>query len=55
PRFRNVILEAGAWRVEVIDTWNMTVDEVPGQHRDRVRVDLPGRPFVALRLTRVAD
>ncbi|SDQ31127.1 DUF5605 domain-containing protein [Microbacterium sp. cf332] len=54
PRFRNVILEAGAWRVEVIDTWNMTVDELPGQHRGSLRVELPGRPFVALRLTRVA-
>ena len=54
PRFRNVILEEGAWRVEVIDTWNTTVDEVPGEHRGRVRVDLPGRPFLALRLTRVS-
>ncbi|RKE64203.1 DUF5605 domain-containing protein [Microbacterium sp. AG238] len=55
PRFRNVILDEGAWRVEVVDTWNMTVEPVPGEHRGQLRVELPGRPYMGIRLTRVAD
>lgn len=55
PRFRNLVLDAGAWRVEVIDTWNMTVDAVPGEHRGQLRVELPGRQFMAVRLTRLGD
>ncbi|MDQ1218400.1 DUF5605 domain-containing protein [Microbacterium arborescens] len=55
PRFRNVILDEGAWRVEVIDTWNMTVEPVPGEHRGQLRVELPGRPYMAVRLTRLSD
>ncbi len=54
PRFRNVLLGEGRWRVEVIDTWNMTVEEVAGTHTGQVRVDLPGRQYMAVRLTRVA-
>lgn len=54
PRFRNVLLGDGRWRVEVIDTWNMTVEEVSGTHTGQVRVDLPGRQYMAVRLTRVA-
>lgn len=52
PRFRTVLLGDGQWRVEVIDTWGMTVDELPGLHSGTVRVDLPGRPYMAVRLTR---
>jgi len=55
PRFRNVMLGDGRWRVEVIDTWNMTVDELPGTHTGQLRVDLPGRQFMAVRLTRAGD
>ena len=54
PRFRNVILEDGDWRAEVIDTWNMTVEDA-GIHRGQVRVELPGRTYMAVRLTRVED
>lgn len=54
PRFRNVLLGEGQWRIEVIDTWNMTVDELPGTHTGHVRVELPGRQFMAVRLTKVS-
>lgn len=54
PRFRNVLLGDGQWRVEVIDTWNMTVDEIPGTHTGQLRVDLPGRPYLAVRVTAVS-
>lgn len=39
-------------RVEVIDTWNMTVED-RGVHEGRTRVDLPAKPYMAVRLTRV--
>lgn len=56
PRFRNLLLPEGAWRVEVIDTWNMTIEQVPGTHpAGSVRVELPGRQFMAVRATRVDD
>ena len=34
----------------MIDTWNMTIEEVPGIHSGTVRVALPARPYMALRL-----
>lgn len=52
PRFRNVMLSEGDWTIDVIDTWNMTVDRVPGIHRGTSRVELPGRQFMALRVVR---
>jgi hypothetical protein len=55
PRFRNLVLPDGAWTVDVIDTWNMTIDRVPGTHRATLRVDLPGRQFMAVRAIRVGD
>lgn len=55
PRFRNLVLPDGEWTVDVIDTWNMTVDRVPGTHRATLRVELPGRQFMAVRAIRVGD
>lgn len=53
PRFRTVLLGDGEWTVDVIDTWNMTIDRVDGIHSGTVRVDLPGRQYMAVRATRV--
>ncbi|MFE5409017.1 DUF5605 domain-containing protein [Microbacterium sp. NPDC056569] len=55
PRFRHVVLPDGEWAIDVIDTWNMTVDRLDGTHRATVRVPLPGRQFMAVRAIRVAD
>jgi hypothetical protein len=55
PRFRNVVLPDGAWTIDVIDTWNLTIDRLDGSFRTTARVPLPGRPFMAVRLMRVAD
>ncbi|MFF3505508.1 DUF5605 domain-containing protein [Streptomyces sp. NPDC003247] len=41
------------WNVDVIDTWNMTVQTQPGVAEGRVRVSLPGREYMAVRLRRV--
>lgn len=53
PRFRNVLLPEGSWAVDVIDTWNMSVDRVPGVHEGTLRVELPGRQYMAVRCRRV--
>nr|WP_201468812.1 DUF5605 domain-containing protein [Microbacterium hydrocarbonoxydans] len=53
PRFRQVMLDEGEWTIDVIDTWNMTIDRLPGVHGSgSVRVELPGRPFMAVRISR---
>lgn len=43
---------ATPYRVERIDTWNMTVEDA-GVHRGRFHIPMPGRQYMALRLTRV--
>lgn len=42
------------YEAEIIDTWNMTVEKA-GVHRGRFEICLPGRPFMAVRLKKVAD
>jgi len=51
PVFRDVAIPAGMTaEIDVIDTWLMTVTTLPGVHSGTVRVDLPARPYVAIRL-----
>ena len=42
------------YTVDVIDTWNMTTDHHPEPRTSTFAVDLPARPYIAVRLTRVA-
>ena len=54
PAFRTVTIPQGMTaHVDVIDSWNMTVERLPGVHEGTVRFDLPGRPYCALRLVSV--
>jgi Domain of unknown function (DUF5605) len=56
PRSHVLRLPPGrAYRVEVIDTWNMTIQAVPGTFEGTCTVPLPGLEFIALRLTAVDD
>ena len=53
PSFREFHLDdTSRWEVEVIDTWNMT-RENRGVFTGCFRVDLPGRPYMAIRLRKV--
>ncbi len=59
--------EGMQFTAEVLDTWNMTVTPVPGRFvlhkrdnysyvdRDGRAIELPGRPYMAIRLKRVND
>ena len=50
PAFRILYLpEDEDFHVEVIDTWNMTITDA-GIHRGTARIDLPGNPYMAIRV-----
>jgi hypothetical protein len=40
------------FRVDVLDTWEMTVTPVPGVHSGRFEIPLPAKPYVAVRAVR---
>lgn len=55
PRSRNYNLpEDSTYRVDVIDTWNMTIDTVAEKASGAINVRLPGRKFMAIRIQRNA-
>lgn len=55
PSFREFRVNPDwSFTVDVIDTWNMTVERMPGTFSGTFRVDLPGRQFMAVLLRRVA-
>ena len=39
--------------MDVIDTWAMTVETLDGIFEDQVEIELPGRPYVAMRVRMV--
>ena len=50
PSFRTFFLDEDTpYRAETIDTWNMTVTDA-GIRRGRFRIDLPARPYMAVRI-----
>jgi hypothetical protein len=54
PRFREYRMKPGVkYKVEVIDTWNMTISELNGTFEERFRIKLPGQQYMAVRMTRV--
>lgn len=40
------------YAVDVIDTWNMTVEH-KGTFKGKIRIELPGKPFMAIRIYKV--
>jgi hypothetical protein len=52
PSFRDFYFDdENDYRVEVIDTWNMTVED-HGYHKGKFRVELPGREYMVIRIRR---
>jgi hypothetical protein len=45
--------EDSACRVEVIDTWEMTIASLEGTFSGKFQVNLPGKPYLAVRIRRV--
>lgn len=52
PSFRDFTKPEGLWKAEVIDTWEMTVTGA-GTYSGKFRIPLPGKEYMAVRLTRV--
>jgi hypothetical protein len=52
PAFHEVELGDAEHRIEIIDTWAMTIEPLPGTHRGRCRIPL-GRTDLAVRIRRV--
>lgn len=42
--------EHSTYRIDIIDTWNMTVSPAEGTFRGRSVIELPGTPYIALRI-----
>ncbi|MHB1152226.1 MAG: DUF5605 domain-containing protein [Eubacteriales bacterium] len=54
PSFKILNLPDNAeFRVEIIDTWEMTISEIPGAFKGNFRIELPGKPYIALRIQKI--
>lgn len=54
PRYRDIIRPPGThYTVDVIDTWNMTIERLPDTVEGSFRIPLPGRQYMAIRLIAV--
>lgn len=45
------LLGNSKYKIKIIDTWNMTVDELPDLYERNVTVDLPSKPYMAILCT----
>ncbi|MGC9394728.1 MAG: DUF5605 domain-containing protein [Anaerolineae bacterium] len=51
PAYKDIELPAdGVYTVEIIDTWEMTITPLDGTFSGKCRVDLPAKPYIALRI-----
>jgi hypothetical protein len=50
PGSRNFNLPEGSYRIDCIDTWNMTVKTLAEAASGQVCVTLPARKYIAIRL-----
>ncbi len=54
PRlYRAELPEEGEFRAESIDTWNMTIEPAAEGLSGEADIPMPGKPYIALRVTRV--
>ncbi len=54
PRFKVYRMKEGLrYNIDVIDTWGMTVTRLDGEYEGTFRVELPARPYIAVRMIKV--
>lgn len=54
PAFRILELPEGiSFEISLIDTWNMTVTRLEGEYKGNCRVELPAKPYLALRIRKM--
>jgi hypothetical protein len=52
PRFRYFSLPEGSFRIDILDTWNMSIERFSENASGRVQVELPRRKYLAVRIER---
>jgi hypothetical protein len=52
PRFRRFVLPEGSYRIDILDTWNMTIEPFSGNASGQVQVELPRKKYLAVRIER---
>jgi hypothetical protein len=56
PSFRNFKMPEGKkYHIEIIDTWDMNVSVVSGTFCGDFRLELPGKPYIALRFKSIME
>ena len=56
PAYKDIELPAdGAYTVEIIDTWEMMITPLEGMFSGRCRVNLPAKPYIALRVRKANE
>jgi hypothetical protein len=51
PLFREFAMPEGAeYKIDIIDTWDMTVRKLPGKFSGEFTVDLPGKQYISVRM-----
>lgn len=54
PSSRNYELEEGAaFEIELIDTWDMTIEKLPGTYSGNITIEMPEKQYMAIRMKRV--
>ena len=54
PRFKKYHMKPGIrYKVDVIDTWGMTISRQDGEYEGSFHIELPGRPYIAVRMMKV--
>lgn len=53
-RMTLLLPEDGRFRIDVIDTWEMTITPLEGEYAGKTTIQLPGRPYVAVRVRRTS-
>jgi hypothetical protein len=52
PSFREFYFDDdNEYKAEVIDTWEMTIED-RGNHRGKFKIELPGKEYMAIRISR---
>lgn len=46
------LMQGRRYRIEIIDTWDMTVTPLEGTYEANSRIELPGKQYIALRIQR---
>lgn len=53
-KYREFVMSEGQYEVDIIDTWNMTVQTLDERFEGRFRIDLPAELYYAVRIRKVS-